>query len=66
LSFKEAAMKVRITTDIDMSTGHYEVRIQNVTSPGSGVDSEVLRLAWRKVYDQLVEQLEVMSPEAPN
>jgi hypothetical protein len=51
-------MTVRITTDIDLETGAYQVTIKNLSFPGMGIDAVVLQRVWLQVISQLSERLQ--------
>ncbi len=50
-------MSVRITTEIDLETGAYQVTIKNISAPGKGIDAVVLQRVWLRVIQQLSERL---------
>jgi hypothetical protein len=50
-------MKVRITTDIDVESGEFEVTVKNISHPGVGIDANVIRELWMKVFKQLSPRL---------
>jgi hypothetical protein len=62
----EQPLKVCITTEINLETGDYEVRVKNLSHPGVGVDLNDLRKAWRKVYEHLAGKIRETCDEVPN
>jgi hypothetical protein len=46
-------MKIRVEMEIDMSTGTYDVRFHNLTSPGEDIDLAKLARVVNRVLDNV-------------
>jgi hypothetical protein len=50
-------MRLRVTIEVNLKSGEYEVNVKNLSDPGVGIDAELLDRVLRKVVDNLSPKL---------
>ncbi len=58
-------MKVRLEMEIDLQTGVYDVRFQNVTNPGDDIDLNKLSTVVTRVLDNVAMKTTEIDTAAP-